>query len=91
MTFDEEKSKHGCLAEQNGFDPAFLHPLLRLVKEQQSITTTREECNNYVLTRLPVSHWPIIIIFGPGALLLVVSHLFAVLVLVFWVGMETSK
>jgi hypothetical protein len=29
---DEEKSKHASLAQQNGFNPAFLHSLLRLVK-----------------------------------------------------------
>jgi len=29
---DEKKSKHAGLAQQNGFGPAFLHTLLRLVK-----------------------------------------------------------
>jgi len=29
---DEEKSKHAGLAQQNGFGPAFLDSLLRLVK-----------------------------------------------------------
>jgi hypothetical protein len=29
---DEEKSKHASLALQNGFDPAFLHSLLSVVK-----------------------------------------------------------
>jgi hypothetical protein len=28
----EGKSKHPGLAQQNGFDPAFLHMMLRLVK-----------------------------------------------------------
>jgi len=28
----EEKSKHASLAQQNGFGPAFLHRMLRLVK-----------------------------------------------------------
>jgi hypothetical protein len=28
----EEKSKHASLAQQNGFSPAFLHTMLRLVK-----------------------------------------------------------
>jgi hypothetical protein len=28
----EEKPKHASLAQQNGFGPAFLHSLLRLVK-----------------------------------------------------------
>jgi hypothetical protein len=29
---DEEKSKRAGLAQKNGFGPAFLHSLLRLVK-----------------------------------------------------------
>jgi hypothetical protein len=58
FTLDEEKSKHASSAEQNGFGPAFLQPVLRLVNEQQSLTPVREECNKYVLTRLPVSDWP---------------------------------
>jgi hypothetical protein len=29
---EEEKSKHASLAQQNGFDPAFLHRMLRLAK-----------------------------------------------------------
>jgi len=29
---DEEKSKHAGLVQQNGFGPAFLHRMLRLVK-----------------------------------------------------------
>jgi hypothetical protein len=32
LELDEEKSKHAGLAQQNGFGPAFLHSLLRLVK-----------------------------------------------------------
>jgi hypothetical protein len=39
---------------------------------------------------LPVSDWPIVMI-GPSGLLLVVSHLFAVPVLVLWVGLEKGK
>jgi hypothetical protein len=37
FSLDEEKSKHASSAEQNGFGQAFLQPLLRLVKEQQSL------------------------------------------------------
>jgi len=29
---DEEKSKHAGLAQQNAFDPTFLHTMLRLAK-----------------------------------------------------------
>jgi hypothetical protein len=32
LKLDEEKSKHASLAQQNGFGPAFLYSLLRLVK-----------------------------------------------------------
>jgi hypothetical protein len=32
LKLDEEKLKHVGLALQNGFGPAFLHSLLRLVK-----------------------------------------------------------
>jgi hypothetical protein len=44
---DEEKSKNAGLAQQNGFGPAFLHSLLKLVKgHDQSLILAREECNN---------------------------------------------
>jgi hypothetical protein len=61
--------------------------LQRLVKAQQSLTPAWEECNRYDLTAAPcVSDWLIVLI-RPGALLLVISHRFArVLVLVLWVG-----
>jgi hypothetical protein len=36
---DEEKSKQVDLAQNNGFDPAFLHSLLRLVKVTANPTT----------------------------------------------------
>jgi hypothetical protein len=42
------------------------------------------------MTAAPASDWPIIII-GLGGLLLVVAHLFAILALVLWVGLEKSK
>jgi hypothetical protein len=41
------------------------------------------------MTAAPASDWPIIII-GLGGLLLV-GHLFAILALVLWVGLEKSK
>ncbi len=88
---DEEKSKHASLAQQNGFGPTFLHTLLRLIKgTQKSLTPTPEECNKYDLTTVPVFYFSIILI-GPGALLLVVSHLFAVPLLVLSLGLEKSK
>jgi hypothetical protein len=41
---DEEKSKHACLAQENGFgSAAFLHSLMRLVKTQQSCAPAKEE------------------------------------------------
>jgi hypothetical protein len=39
---------------------------------------------------LPVSDWPIIMT-APGVLQLVISHIFAVPILVLWVGLEKSK
>jgi hypothetical protein len=42
-----------------------------------------------ILLVVGVSDWLIIII-GPGGLLLVVPHLFAVLVSVLWVGLQNS-
>jgi hypothetical protein len=42
---DKEKSKHACLAQENGFGSAFLHSLLRLVKMQQSCAPAKEECS----------------------------------------------
>jgi len=39
---DEEKSKHACLAHENGFGSAFLHSLLRLVKMQQSCAPAKD-------------------------------------------------
>ncbi len=45
---------------------------------------------NMIWLLLPVFDWPIIVI-GPGGLLLVVSHLFAVPVWVIWVGWEKTK
>jgi hypothetical protein len=86
---DEEKSKHGSLAQQNGFDPAFLHSLLRLVKGSAQQLPEKSVINMLWLL-IPVSDWPFIMI-GPGGLVLVVSSLFAVPVLVLWVGLEKSK
>jgi hypothetical protein len=53
------------------FGPAFLHRMLRLVK--QSLTPAVDWLNSLI---------------GPGGLHLAVSHLFAVPVLVLWVGLE---
>jgi hypothetical protein len=90
---DEEKSNHAGLAQQNAFGPAFLHSLTRLIKcTAKLVTPTRKECNEYDMTFVPVSDWPIIII-GLGVLLLVVSHLFAVpvFVLVLLVRLESKN
>ncbi len=60
----------------HGFGPAILHRMLRPVKG----TAKPNICCD-----LPDS------LIGPGGLLLVVSHLFAVPLLVLWVGLEKSK
>jgi hypothetical protein len=57
----------------HGFGPAFLHIMLRLVKG-----TAKPN----IYCDLPDS------LIGPGGLLLVVSHLFAVPLLVLWAGLE---
>ncbi len=44
----KKKSTYPHAAQENGFSPAFLLSLLRLVKAQQSCApATREECNKY--------------------------------------------
>jgi hypothetical protein len=45
---EEEKSKHACLAQENGFGSAFLHSLLRLLKMQQNCAPAKEECTHIV-------------------------------------------
>jgi hypothetical protein len=49
----KKKSKHASLAQQNGFDPAFLHSLLRPAQGTAKLTPAREECNKYDLTAAP--------------------------------------
>jgi hypothetical protein len=41
------------LAHENGFAPANVISLLRLIKGQQSCPPSREECNEYDLTAAP--------------------------------------
>jgi hypothetical protein len=49
-----EESKHVGLAQQNWFGPAFLHSLLRLVKNRaKPLAPATEECNKYDLTTDP--------------------------------------
>jgi len=86
LKLDEEKSNHAGLAQQNAFGPAFLHSLTRLIKcTAKLLAPTRKEWMNMIWLLLPVSDWPIIMI-GLDVLLLVVSHLFAVPVLVYGCG-----
>jgi len=89
LTLDEEKSTHVGLARQNGFGPAFLHSLLRLAKGTAKPNTCQTRVINKIWLLLPVSDWPIILI-GQSGLLLVVSHLFAVPVLVLWVRLKNK-
>ncbi len=84
---DEEKSKHASLFQQNGFGPTFL---VHCAEADKRHTATPEECNKYDLTTVPVFDLSIIMI-GPGALFSVVSHLFAVPLLVLSLGLEKSK
>jgi hypothetical protein len=83
---DEENSKHVRLAQQNGFAKAAKqHSQGLTLAEKRAI-----ESNRYDVASAPRFCLPIIMI-GPSALLLVVSHLFAVPVLVLWVGLEIIK
>jgi hypothetical protein len=59
----------------------------RLVK---GTATTKNSVIYMIWLLVTVSDWPIIMI-GPGGLLLVVPHLFAVPVSVLWVGLQKSK
>jgi hypothetical protein len=38
---DEEKPRHASLAQQNGFGPAFLHSLLKLVEGTAKLHTSQ--------------------------------------------------
>jgi hypothetical protein len=69
-----------------GFFLSFLHKFLRLVK----CTAKPNAYQRRVINTIPGFDWPIIMI-GTSALLLVVSHLFAVPVSVLWMGLEKGK
>jgi len=83
---DKEKSKDAGLGQQNGFSRSIFAQFAEIVKRHsKSLPPAREECDIYTISLLlPVSAWSIIMI-GSGGLLLVVSHIFAIPVLVLWV------
>ncbi len=60
-----------------------------LEKAQQRFAPAEKSVLNMIYQLLSVSDWPIVMI-GPGGLLLVVPHRFAVLVSVLWVGLQES-
>jgi hypothetical protein len=74
--FNEEKSKHTGFSSGKWFWPCVLDMMLRLVKGTAKLTLAVDWLDCLI---------------GPGGLLLVVSHQFAVPNLVFWVGLEKSK
>jgi hypothetical protein len=51
IELDEEKSEYSSLAQQIGFDRAFMYSLLRLVKGIAKLCI--EECNKYNLPAAP--------------------------------------
>jgi hypothetical protein len=57
LKLDEEKSKHMGLGEQNGFGPAFLYNLVRLVNGTSSKTSNttcqRRSLMNVILPFVP--------------------------------------
>ncbi len=88
LKLDKQKSKN---------TPVWLNKMvlaahnLRSQVTQQSLTPVRrEECNKYDLTTVPCFSFAIIMI-GSGGLLLEISYLFAVPILVLWVGLEKKK
>jgi hypothetical protein len=83
--------KHTGVSQENGFGSACLHNLQWLVKRAEHTTLHHlgKDCTNYMWLQLSVSDWLIVMI-GPGGLLLVFSHLFVELVSVWWVGLLKS-
>jgi hypothetical protein len=87
LKLDKQKSKN---------TPVWLNKMvlaahnLRSQVTRQSLTPVREECNKYDLTTVPCFSFAIIMI-GSGGLLLEISYLFAVPILVLWVGLEKKK
>jgi hypothetical protein len=79
IKLNEEKSKHACLAQQQGIGPEFLHRMMMLKVVRD--TTTRPYTSH---------DWLDSLICRDG-LLLVVSHLFAIPILVLWVRLKKSK
>ncbi len=81
----KEKSKHAGLAQQNSFGPAFFFQTLLLwllnCTAKPNNLLEKSATNMISLLFPAVFDWSIIMI-GSGGLLLVVSHLFAVSVLV---------
>jgi hypothetical protein len=77
--------------QQNGFGAAFLESLLGLVNGTAEPNAQPDKgVINLISLLVLVSDWSIIMI-SPWDLLLVVSHLFAIPILVLWVGLEKSK
>jgi len=68
------------LAYQSGFGPAYLQSLLRLEKATANPNTYFGRAVDWLDSLI-----------GPGGLLLVISHQFAVPILVLWAGLEKSK
>lgn len=67
----------------HGFGPVFLDTMLRLIKKAWLVQALQ-------MSKPAIVDWLDSLI-GPGGLLFVVSHLFAVPDLVLWVGLEKCK
>jgi hypothetical protein len=68
----------------HGFGPVFLDKMLRLIKKKAWLVQALQMSEPAVVDWLDS-------FIGPGELLFLVSHLFAVPDLVLWVGLEKSK
>jgi hypothetical protein len=89
LKLHEEKSKHAGLAQENGFEVAYLHSLREIgTKPSKARHMPKEECNKYDIT-MCLSLFVIV----QGGLLLLVSHLFCrnSVSLNFVCGLQKSK
>jgi hypothetical protein len=89
LKLDEENSKHAGLAQENSFGSAQSHSLRWLVKSRSNnaVHLQKKSVINTIWLVLSISDWLIMMI-GPGGLLLVVPHL---VVSVSWAGLQESK
>jgi len=88
LKLDEENSKYAGLAQENSFGSPQSHSLRWLVKSRSNaVHLQKKSVINTIWLVLSISDW-LIIMTGPGGLLLVVPH---VVVSVSWAGLQESE